>query len=156
MDISGEVRTHVMVVVEDASDERWGLLLTRLLREDGWAAELVLGLEPGTARLAWAPAPKVIVLDVASTSSPLRALLDAAASLAAPPRLIVITDEPDVAREVQSLVSTALPKPIAPAELRRFLGNGNGNGSSEAGAPIAARCSACGFARCVIHRHTAD
>jgi DNA-binding NtrC family response regulator len=127
MEVSGPVRMHVMVVLEDASDERWGLLLTRLLREDGWAAELVLGLEPGTVRLAWAPAPKAIVLDIATTSSRLRALLDEAASLASPPRLIVITDEPAVAREVEALVSTALQKPIAPAELRRYLANANGS-----------------------------
>jgi DNA-binding response OmpR family regulator len=127
MEIMGPSPTHVLVVLEDATDERWGLVLTRLLREDGWAAELVLGLEPGTVRLAWAPAPKVIVLDIASASKPLRALLDEARGLASPPRLIVITDEPAVAREVQSLVATALSKPIAATELRRFLGNGNGS-----------------------------
>jgi len=127
MEVIGQSPTHVLVVLEDAADERWGLVLTRLLREDGWAAELVLGLEAGTVRLAWAPAPKVIVLDIASASTPLRALLVEARSLAPPPRLIVITDEPTVAREVQSLVSTALSKPIDAAEVRRFLGNGNGS-----------------------------
>ena len=130
MEVIGRSPTHVLVVLEDVSNERWGLVLTRLLREDGWAAELVLGLEPGTVRLAWAPAPMVIVLDIASASKPLRALLDEARSLASPPRLIVITDEPSVAREVESLVSTALSKPIAADELRRFLANGNGSAAA--------------------------
>jgi DNA-binding response OmpR family regulator len=122
-----------LVVLEDAYDECWGLTLTRLLREDGWAAELVFGLEAGVVRLGWPPAPQVIVLDVSGRTGKLRSLLDEARTLATPPRLIVVADEVVAGREVEALVSATVSKPIAAAELRRFLGNGQGATSLPSG-----------------------
>jgi hypothetical protein len=70
---------------------------------------------------------------VSGRTGKLRSLLDEARTLATPPRLIVVADEVVAGREVEALVSATVSKPIAAAELRRFLGNGQGATSLPSG-----------------------
>lgn len=115
-------RRHLVLLVED--DASAATRLAQLLREDGYAVEVVWDGESAIARLARAPAPDAVVVDWRLPRTDGIEVARHARALVPAARVVMITGWPEiVGARLRAAAETAvlLPKPIAYAELTKHL-----------------------------------
>lgn len=114
-------RALVLVVDDDVATAR---VLVRMLREDGFEAEVARDGADAIARLARGPVPDVLVTDLRMPHADGAAVAQFAQSLRAGLRVVVVTGYPHLAADSLARLdppATVLVKPIEyPALLERI------------------------------------
>lgn len=111
-----------ILVVED--DVPAGRTLAQLLREDGYAVEIMLDGEAAIARLAQAPAPDVLLVDYRLPRASGLEVVDAGRRLHPGLPVVMVTSYPEVIARLDrraGVPTVILSKPLVYADLTREL-----------------------------------
>jgi DNA-binding response OmpR family regulator len=117
----GDAHTLVLVVEDDANAAR---MLAQLLREDGYAVEIISSGEAALSRLARPPSPGVIIVDFRLPRIDGLAVARMSRTLAPSARVIMVTSYPEVVEarlEAENADAILVPKPLAYEELTKHM-----------------------------------
>jgi CheY-like chemotaxis protein len=117
----GDAHSLVLLVEDDANAAR---MLAQLLRDDGYAVEILTDGEAALARLARLPAPHVLIVDYRLPRVDGLTVAKSARTLAPRARVIMVTSYPEVVQArlaAENADAILVAKPLAYDDLTRHL-----------------------------------